>query len=247
MENKVATVVVLYEDKDVLVVDKPAGLLVHPARVPDVEHEIENTLTAWVLKKYPDISSVGEPLTFSGGKVIERPGIVHRLDQETSGVMVIAKNQNTFLMLKKQFQSRSMEKIYNAFVYGSFKEETGVIDRSIGKSKSDFRLRSAQRGARGELRSAITEYRVLIETKEVSFVEVFPKTGRTHQIRVHFKAVHHPVVCDKLYSPNHECILGFSRLALHARALTLTLPSDERKTFEASLPSDFEEALTRIK
>lgn len=242
MENKTEAVIVLYENKDVLVVNKPAGLIVHPDGKTN-----KQTLTTWILRHYPAISGVGEALTLSNGEVIERPGIVHRLDQETSGVMVIAKNQGTFLMLKEQFQSRSLEKRYNAFIYGELKEEKSVIDRPIGKSRSDFRRRSAQRGARGELRSAVTEYRVLAGTKEASFMEVIPKTGRTHQIRVHFKAIHHPIICDKLYAPKKDCILGFTRLALHARTLTLTLPSGERETFEAPLPSDFENALTFLK
>ena len=239
MENKPS---IVYEDKDILVINKPAGLVVHL----DGKTK-ERTLTAWILRHYPAISGVGEALTLSNGEVIERPGIVHRLDQETSGIMIIARNQGTFLMLKEQFQSRSLEKRYNAFVYGEFKEKNGVIDRSIGKSRSDFRRRSAQRGARGDLRSAVTEYRVLAGTKEASFMEVIPKTGRTHQIRVHFKAIHHAVVCDKLYAPKQDCILGFKRLALHARTLTLTLPSGERQMFEAPLPSDFENALTFLK
>ena len=235
------SIAVLYEEDDLLMINKPAGLLVHPDGKTD-----EPTLTDWLLKRYPAVGGVGEPLRLAAGELIERPGIVHRLDRETSGVMIVAKHQEAFTFLKEQFQSRSIEKRYNTFVYGKLEEE-GVIDRRIGKSKSNFRLRSAQRGARGTLRTAVTEFRTLLATKDASFAEVFPKTGRTHQIRVHFKAIHHAIVCDKLYAPKHECLLGFTRLALHSRSLALTLPSGEQKAFEAPLPMDFEHALTELK
>jgi len=131
-----------------------------------------------------------------------------------------------------------------AFVYGVLKESTGVIDRPIGKSRKDFRLRSAQRGARGELREAVTAYTVLKQGGVATYVEVRPKTGRTHQIRVHFKAIHHPVVCDKLYAPKHKCILGFTRLALHASSITFSLPGGVAVTAEAPLPRNFRQACT---
>lgn len=233
---------VLYEDPHVLVVNKPAGLVVHS----DGRTQ-EPTLTQWALHYYPPLRGVGEPLVLSDGRVIDRPGIVHRLDRETSGVLVLAKDQETFLWLKHQFQNRDVEKVYNAFVYGVLKEPQGIIDRPIGKSRSDFRRWSAQPGARGELREAVTEYRVLAASRAFSFLEVVPKTGRTHQIRVHLKAVHHPVVCDTLYAPKQPCALGFGRLALHARELAVPLPSGQLKRIEAALPPDFEAALQALR
>jgi 23S rRNA pseudouridine1911/1915/1917 synthase len=203
----------------------------------------EAVLTDWLLDKYPKLQDVGEPLRLSSGEIINRPGIVHRIDRETSGVLLIAKDQKSFFYLKSQFQNRLVLKTYNAFLYGAMKIGKGLINRPIGKSRKDFRLYSAQRGARGQLREAITEYLVLKKDKNFSFAEIYPKTGRTHQIRAHFKAIHHPIVCDKLYAPKHKCALGFTRLALHARSLSLALPSGCRIIVEAPLPEDFVKAI----
>lgn len=227
---------ILYEDDDVLVLNKPAGLLVHA----DGRTE-EPTLVDWLLKKYPSIQGVGEY------GAVERSGIVHRLDRETSGALVVAKNQKAFEELKKQFQDRTVEKIYHAFVYGKVKQDEGVIDRPIARSKRAGALWSATRGRRGKEREAMTEYRVLKRGDDVSLLELRPLTGRTHQLRVHLKAINYPVVCDKLYALHRECLLGFSRLALHARSLSLALPSGKNIKIEAPYPEDFERALSLIR
>ncbi len=144
-----------------MVINKPAGLVVHA----DGRTE-EATVVDWILETYgEDIKEVGEPITLKTGEILYRPGIVHRIDRDTSGVLVIAKNQKAFEHLKQQFQDRYVEKTYNAFVYGEMKEEEGTIDRPIGKSTQDFRMWSAQRGARGELRDAVTEYKLLAKLK----------------------------------------------------------------------------------
>ncbi|PIT96661.1 hypothetical protein COT82_01950 [Candidatus Campbellbacteria bacterium CG10_big_fil_rev_8_21_14_0_10_35_52] len=231
---------ILYENNEVIVVNKPAGLLTH-----NDGKDKNKTLTDWALERYPKIKNVGEPSRYRGNE-IARHGIAHRLDRETSGVIVLAKTQESFLNLKKQFQERKITKIYNAFVYGEIKKEKDIINRPIGKSKSDFRKWSAQRGARGDLREAITYYKVLKKNKDFSYVEVSPKTGRTHQIRVHFKAINHPVVCDKLYAPKHICGLGFERLALHAKSLEFSLINGEVIFAESELPKDFKYALTLL-
>jgi len=231
---------IIFENDEVLAVDKPAGLVVHS----DGKTK-EPNLTDWVVENYPEMENVGEKAVYDG-KEIARPGIVHRLDRETSGVMLLAKTQESFENLKKQFQERETKKIYNAFVYGPMKEEEATIDRPIGKSKSDFRKWSAQRGARGELREAVTDYKVLNKNKDFSYLEVSPKTGRTHQIRVHLKAINYSVVCDKLYAPKRECALGFGRLALHARSITFSLINGEKVTVEADLPEDFQKALDSL-
>lgn len=232
---------VIYEDSDVLVINKPIGLVVHS----DGKTK-EETLVDWILEHYPRMAHVGEPFTKEDGTQILRPGIVHRLDRETSGVLMLVKNQKSFEHFKKLFQNREITKIYNAFVYGEIKNTEGIIDRSIGKSKKDFRLWSAQRGARGTLREAVTEYKVLKISKDFSFVEIKPKTGRTHQIRVHFKAINHPVVCDSLYAPKRPCELGFKRLALHASALEFTTISGKIITAKAKFPNDFQNALLAL-
>jgi 23S rRNA pseudouridine1911/1915/1917 synthase len=249
---------ILYEDEDIAVVDKPSGLLVHPDGSNGGPF-----LTSWILKKWPDTKNVGEILTLRTGETIHRPGIIHRLDKETSGCLLIAKTQIGFEYLKKQFQERTVEKNYNTFAYGHIKNlsdgKEGVIDRPIGKSRKNFRAWSAQRGARGTLREALTEYTVLKEgylevqrpsDKEsdrelVTFLEVRPKTGRTHQIRVHMKAINHPIVCDKLYAPKHPC-LGFGRLALHASSIEFKDLKGEKVRVEAPFTNDFQKAIENI-
>ncbi|HEY4517469.1 MAG TPA: RluA family pseudouridine synthase [Candidatus Paceibacterota bacterium] len=228
---------VIFEDNDVLAVNKPSGLMVHSDGKTS-----EPTLVDWVLEQYPELAEVGEPGKLSDGREIARPGIVHRLDRDTSGIMVVAKNQKAFEFLKSEFKNRRIKKIYNAFVYGALPEKEGTIALPIGKSRKDFPRWSAEKDARGTLREAVTDYRVLLEKPEASFVEVSPKTGRTHQIRVHFKALRHPIICDDLYAPNRSPLLGFKRLALHALSLELTLPSGARIKLETPLPQDFEKA-----
>ena len=220
---------ILYEDDDVLAVNKPAGLVVHSDG-----RTKEPTLVDWLVAKYPDIAEVGERV---------RAGIVHRLDRETSGALVVAKNQKAFEYLKKQFQDRKVEKIYHAFVYGRMKNDEGVIDSPISRSKRGGALWSATRGMKWKEREAITEYKVLRRDGDFSLVELRPLTGRTHQLRVHLKAINYPVVCDKLYATNRECALGFSRLALHARSIDLVLPSGKEIKIEAPYPKDFEQAI----
>lgn len=229
---------ILYEDEDYVAIDKPAGLLVHADGVSE-----EPTLVDWILRERPEVKEVGEEQKLRTGEVIERPGIVHRLDAETSGVLVVAKNQKAFLHLKEQFKERKVQKIYNALVYGALKEKSGTIERAIGKSRKDFRLWSAQRGAKGQMREAITEFEVLkegqVKGENVSLLEVRPKTGRTHQIRVHLKAIHHPVVCDKLYAPKHDC-LGFSRLMLHAKEIVFEEVGGNNIKIESQMPEEFQ-------
>lgn len=229
---------ILYEDEDVLAVNKPAGLLVHgdgKSQGP--------TLVDWIREHYPTCIGVGESMRLSNGTLIDRPGIVHRLDRETSGVMVIAKHADAYAALKEEFQSRHAEKVYHAFVWGEIRHARGVIDRPIGRSRSDPRKRIATRGAAGTLREAVTEYAVLKRGEGITYVEARPKTGRTHQIRAHFLAINHPVVGDTLYAPRRGFALGFSRVALHARSIAFTAPSGKPLTVEAPYPDDFEAAL----
>ena len=231
----------IFENSEVLVINKPAGLVVHA----DGRTE-EPNLCDWILKNYPKLKNVGEPLVLQNGTEIKRPGIVHRLDRETSGALIIAKTQKSFLNLKEQFQNKEIKKIYNTFVWGKMREEEGIIDRPIGKSSKDFRQWSAQRGARGVLREAITEYKVLESNGEFSYLEINLKTGRTHQIRVHMKAVNTPVVGDKLYAPKRDFALGFERVALHASLVEFSLIKGEKIKVEAKLPKDFKNALKLI-
>jgi len=233
---------ILFENENIVAINKPSGLVVHSDG-----KTLERNVCDWLVETYPKIKEVGEPWVRPDGTTLYRPGIVHRLDRDTSGVLVIAKNQASFLNLKSQFQDRETRKTYNAFVYGLIKEAQGVIDRPIGRSKSDFRQWTAQRGARGEMRDALTEYEVVKTCKDVSYVEVHPKTGRTHQIRVHFKAINHPVVCDSLYASNKPSLLGFNRLALHAKSIEIKDLDGSFYRVEAPLPEDFTVALDKMK
>lgn len=234
---------ILYEDADIVAVNKPAGLMVHSdgrAKGP--------FLTDWIVEHFPQALNVGEPARAQNGETLNRSGIVHRLDMETSGVLLVAKTARGFECLKKQFQNRSIKKKYLAFVWGEMKEEFGTINRPIGRSSSDFRKKSAQRGARGELRAAETYWTLVKKTAtnasdKFSFVEAEPKTGRTHQIRVHFAAMQHPVVGDKLYAPKRPPALGFNRAALHSRSIEFDNYEGKRIKIEAPLPEDFKRAM----
>ncbi len=257
MSNKVPEIEVLYEDDNCLVVSKPAGLMVHSDGRNDGPF-----LTDWITNKFPNITGVGEPGRTEKGEDINRSGIVHRLDRETSGALIVAKTQEGYLSLKNQFQERTILKKYLAFVWGDIKEDFGTINRPIGRSGNDFRKWSAQRGTRGEIREAETYWTRLwtgisptfekdIAGKNVregiankfSLLEAEPKTGRTHQIRVHFNAINHPVVGDNLYAPKRPFVLGFDRLALHSRVLEFDSLEGKRIKIQAPLPKDFENAV----
>ena len=233
---------IIYEDNDVLAVNKPAGLKVHGD-----ESGSEETLSDWILARNPEMKNVGKPLTLLSGKVIPRPGIVHRLDKDTSGVLVIGKKESAFEFLKKQFQDRSLKKTYRAVVYGEVKGTTGIINKPIGRRLIDFRKRAIKPDLSGDAREALTQYKVLSATPDYSYLEVYPKTGRTHQIRVHLKSIGHPIVCDKLYTPKRPCPAGLSRQALHASQIELTLPIGGRILLEAPEPKDFRALLAALK
>ena len=232
---------VLYEDTNILAIDKPSGISVHPdgrSKDPSASLRAGKTITDWVLKNYPKMKNVGEPMGD-----IPRPGVVHRLDRDTSGVLLLAKNQKAHQFLKEQFQNRTIKKTYIAIVAGWFKDDHGVINKPIGRSPSDFRRWLCGRGARGTLREAITEYKVLkrfeISKNKYTYLEVKPKTGRTHQIRVHMKFLNHPVVCDSLYNPGGHCPKEISRMALHAKSIELKNLKGETIKIESPIPAQF--------
>lgn len=216
---------ILYEDTDVVAVNKPAGLVTHTDG-----RTKEETAEEWFKKKYPNAEG----------------NYVHRLDRDTSGVLIFAKNTKAYEFLRKAFHDRDIQKTYLAIVYGAPKEKSGVIDFDIGRSRKDFRLRSAQPKAKGRLREALTRYEVVGETEGFSLMKMSPETGRTHQIRVHLKAIHHPIVGDKLYAPNHPAALGIKRLGLHAYQLDIPLPEGERTLITAPIPDDLAPALAHF-
>ncbi len=229
---------ILYEDDDVIVINKPSGIMTHPDGRSSSE-----TVSNWFVTQYPQSKEVGEPMRLHNGESIARPGIVHRLDTDTTGALILAKTNKAHSFLKRSFQSHHIKKMYLAFVYGILKEESGIIEYPIGRSRKDFRLRSAQRKAKGVLRDAVTRWEAIVSTENHTFVRIMPETGRTHQIRVHFKAIHHPIVCDKLYAPKHSCDFGLSRLGLHAYRVEFPLPSGGKITTTAPPPEDFMQAM----
>lgn len=238
---------IIYEDPDILAINKPAGLVVHgDGRTK------EDSVSAWLVSKYPEAKGVGEMIRLEGGDVIDRSGVVHRLDRDTSGVLLLAKTQEGFEHLKSQFLERTIQKTYLAFVSGIVKEDHGTLSMKIGKSPSDFRKYSAGRGAAEPMREATTYYQVLkrIQGEEkgggVTLVEAKPKTGRTHQIRVHFQSLQRPVVCDKLYASSKPSQLGFKRLALHARKVEFMDMKEVPIIVKAEYPKDFLSAFEAI-
>ncbi len=245
---------IIYEDQDILVIDKPAGLAVHGDGFSQ-----EKTLVDWILEKYPELSEVGESMFSQKGEEIKKPAIIHRLDKETSGVMILAKNQETFLFIKKQFQDHEVKKIYRAILSGTVNLPVGeekVLDWPIGRSKNDPRLRVARyaggqslpAGRQGKLREAKTHFRLLENIcDKYAYIEAEPKSGRTHQLRAHFKAYNHPIIGDNLYNPKDDGGGAVTRTALHAYEITIKHPKGEVLTFTSPLPRDFSGALEKLK
>lgn len=219
---------ILFEDDDLLVLNKPAGLVMHPG----AGHQ-QHTLVNALLAHCKNLSGIG-------GK--ERPGIVHRLDKETSGCLVVAKNDATHRDLSRQFAARTMTKIYLALVAGIVRKKMGVIDKAIARHPVNRQRMSI---ARRQGRSAKTEYRVLRAGNNMSLLECTLHSGRTHQIRVHLHDLGHPVLGDKLYGGKRAG--DFPRQMLHAWKLAFCHPrSGEEMSFEAPVPPDFAEAMLQI-
>lgn len=223
---------IIFEDDDVLVVNKPAGVLVHPTLASK-----EITLLDAILKHNKKIKGVG-------GDIL-RSGIVHRLDREASGIMVVAKNEKTHHFLKEQFKQRLTEKHYTVLVLGKVQDEHGTISFPIARSSS--RSRMAARPTSQEGKEAITHYEVKQRFTTSTLLDVHIVTGRTHQIRAHFFALGYPVAGDKLYVRRDIKPLKLNRLFLHARELSITVPDGERKTFTAPLPVELADALQNLK
>ena len=250
---------IIYQDNDIVVVNKPAGIVTHRANLKSKISKIKTEekelfLTDWLAEKFPEMKKVGDlPAGRQASNL--RPGIVHRLDKDTSGVLVAARNQKSFEFLKNQFQKREVVKKYLALVEGNLKNDlpagqagNGVIALPIGRSASDFRKKLASDSAKGELREAITEYKVLERFPNHTLIEAYPKTGRTHQIRVHFKAIGHPIVCDSLYGGKRmTCPFGLAHHFLHANFLEFVSPSGARLKLEADLPEDLEKVLAGLR
>ena len=221
---------ILYQDADVVIVNKPSGMVVHPAAGNE-----SGTLVNALLYHVHDLSGIGGEM---------RPGIVHRLDKDTSGLILIAKNDAAHTALSEQFKQRTMEKHYRAVAHGSFAKPEGLIDAPIGRHPVDRKKMAVV--ANGK--PSRTEWHVLEQLHGATYLDVHLLTGRTHQIRVHMLSVGHPLLGDKIYAPNLKTAVRVPRLMLHAYSLAFTHPTTgERLTFCAPLPAAFEETLQKLR
>ncbi len=243
---------IIYEDKDLLVVGKPAGMVVFPEG-----QTTKNTLIDALIEKYPELKSVGE---------VPRYGIVHRLDKDTSGVLLVAKSTEALIFLQKQFKNREVEKKYVCLVEGIVENDSGTIETLIARAKGDPRKQRAYSpiNAPKSAKEAITEYKVIgrytdspakfadahrgaTKVNEFTLVEVQIKTGRRHQIRCHFSYLQHPIAGDKLYSfKNSKIPDGLTRQFLHAQKLKIQLPNGKTKKFVSELPEELQQIINKL-
>ncbi|OGZ59958.1 MAG: hypothetical protein A3A00_00760 [Candidatus Spechtbacteria bacterium RIFCSPLOWO2_01_FULL_38_20] len=235
---------VIYEDKNLIVINKPSGLLVHATNKNEAD-----TVVDWVIKKYPEIKGVGD-----GGRdgrplheATERHGIVHRLDKETSGLLVIARNSLSYERLKDLFRTRQIQKKYYALVWGSPQQNRGVIKKDIKAYKGKRQTVEVYSQTKtSKARASETHWQVIKQYKEYALMDVQPLTGRTHQIRVHLDSIGHPVVCDKLYGKKKRCPSGLGRLFLHAYFLRIPFDKNTVLEFEEEMPKDLSNFLKSI-
>jgi 23S rRNA pseudouridine1911/1915/1917 synthase len=225
---------VIYEDKNLLAINKPAGILVH-----SVEGKKEESLTDWLTAHYPEVKKVGDDPE-------NRPGIVHRLDRETSGILLVPRSQSYFEYLKNLFQRHEVRKTYLALVYGEPREKSGSIRKPIG-IKAGTVKRTVFGGKK--IQEAETGYKVLETFPGYSLLEVAPLTGRTHQIRVHLASIGHPVVGDKLYASKIEkrAKSKAGRLFLHAYSVEFELAPGRKIRLTADLPTELVSFLDSIR
>lgn len=237
-EYEVPKINIIYEDNDAIVLDKPAGIPVHEA-----SSYKGPTVVDFLTDHFPEIKNVGE----DGA----RPGIVHRLDKDTSGLLIVAKNNESFQFLKNQFKNRLTKKTYTALVYGNVTQNEGAIDLRIGRSKSDPKMQTViDSGKKESIRSreALTLYKVIKRFDGYTLIEVEPKTGRMHQIRVHLKALGHPIAGDKKYFSKKYAKFDpkLHRQFLHASRLEIELPEAGKKVFTSEIPQDLAEFIDKV-
>ena len=223
---------IIHKTDQFLALNKPAGLLVHPTEKGNKE-----TLTDILLQDYPEIRSVGDRPDL-------RPGIVHRLDQDTSGILIIARTQKFFDYFKKLLKKRKVNKTYLALVWGNISEK-GRVEKPIGLKPNTTR-RTTQGKNLKMVKDALTEYRPLENFKKFTLMELYPKTGRTHQLRVHMASIHHSIVGDRMYGKKEDPF-NLGRQFLHAHSIEFSTEEGERIKLEAPLPKDLQDILTKLK
>ena len=219
---------VLYEDENMLIINKPAGILTHPTSI-EREHTLVNALL---------FHCKGN---LSGINGIMRPGILHRLDRDTSGLLMIAKNDFAHQFLAEQIRTKTAVRQYLAIVHGVIEQDEGTIDAPIDRHPTQRH----KMGVVEDGKKSITHWKVLERFEKFTFLEATLETGRTHQIRVHLRYINHPIVSDPIYRGSKELALGMKRLALHSTSITFKLPNGEQKTVESPTPSDFEKVIKK--
>lgn len=221
---------IIFENEDFFIINKPSGLVVHP-----FDGSNEDTLVGILHEKYPYLKEIqGTTFTLQNGTVVHLGGIVHKLDRETSGIMVIAKNQKTQDTLRELFSSHKIKKVYLALVDGVIQPEAFRINAPLGRNKKDYKQVAFPKNPRGELRDAITDVMTLLRGNDITLVKLSPLTGRTHQLRAHMQHSGHPICGDKAYGSTKE----MPRIMLHAQTLSFIVNNQEY-TFEAPTPKEF--------
>lgn len=246
--GKINQISIIYEDSDLVIINKPSGLLTHPRN----QNDTSESVVSWFIAKYPESANViddfiGEDDDIDYQNYAKlRPGIVHRLDKETSGVLVLAKNKPALQYLKLQFQNHSVQKTYIALSHGLSERKKGTINLPILSLGSKMTTK-IEKDQEAQAKPAITDYRVLDRFQDdYTLFEVQPKTGRTHQIRLHLKAIGHPIVCDPLYSESRfKEPSDLNRLFLHASSITLSTPSGKGLYVEAELPQELTDFIAK--
>jgi len=227
---------VIYEDKNILVVDKPAGIVVFPEGQTK-----DGTLIEALIEKYPKLKKAGEA---------PRYGVAHRLDKDTSGVLLVAKSTEALIFLQKQFKNREVYKKYVCLVEGTIKEDKGVIKTLLARSPKDGRKQKVYLESEPHPKSsreAITEYKVIDDFKKYTLLEVEIKTGRRHQIRCHFSYLQHPIAGDELYCfKSSRKPAGLKRQFLHAHKLKIQLPNGKTEEFISDLPEELKTILNNL-
>ncbi|MEN9881059.1 MAG: ribosomal large subunit pseudouridine synthase rRNA synthase [Candidatus Parcubacteria bacterium] len=227
---------IIYEDENILIINKPSGLVVHP-----FDNSKEETLVDWLKTLYPCMFTTitDNIFTLQNGDTVALGGIVHKLDRGTSGVMVIAKTKEPFTELRVWFRVHGVEKIYVALTEGVVPHTMLRIDAPLGRNKKDYKQVAYPKNPRGELRDATTDLTVISRGNSTTFVKLTPKTGRTHQLRAHMAHIEHPIVGDIAYGSTIKC----ERILLHAQKISFTLFGKEY-SFEAPTPALFIDNLT---
>jgi len=228
---------VIGENEWLIAIDKPAGLIVHSDG-----RTHEPSLADWIAREFPALRGVGGAWVSPQGEEVPLNGLVHRLDRTTSGVLLAAKTKTSFDYLRGEFKAKRVGKKYLAWVYGRLTQKEGRIVAEIMRTSVRPKRWYARPTTGDDSRAAITGWKLIKTKDEASLLEVEPKTGRTHQIRVHLAYFGHPIIADHMYAANREPILGFTRPALHAESIALVLPNGMHAGFEAPLPPDFEVA-----